>query len=215
MNKTSLITGLIIMTLVLSGCSALTSANSFGGAAGARILTPEAKLAIGTLKLDATKQAVDPAMASKLLPLWQLLHQLNSTSSAAPQEVAAVLDQIRSIMSPDQTAAIEAMQISGADMFAAFQQGQANGAGGQSTNSARSSSGTGGSNRGGGQGFVFFGGGAPGGGTFPGGGNRNGGTGTAAPQNGTATPRSGASGNAINLILVNQVIRLLESKVGS
>ena len=84
-------------------------------------LNPEAKLALGTIKLEGTKQAVDPKMAAKLIPLWQLLAQLNSSSSSAPQEVTAVVDQIKSTMTPDQVKTINGMKLTQADIFTAFQ----------------------------------------------------------------------------------------------
>lgn len=217
MKTSNLMLILWICALLLTACGgASTSTNSFrSGTGSSRALTPEAKLALGTLKLEGTPQAVDPALAAKLLPLWQLLAQLNSSSSAAPQEVAAVLDQINATMTADQIKAISSMQLTSADMFAVLQeQGQANrSAGTSSAGGSRSSSSSSSSNRRsqGGESFVFIGGGPPGGG-FAGGAVSNG----AASNSTQSQNRSGQSSEsfakATSLILVNQLIRLLESR---
>src|SRR5512142_2548644 len=147
---TLLLTCLICCALLMSACASTPSASRFGNGSGgngfdggtgqtglagifsifssrrAFTLTAQEKLAIGTIKLDANGQAIDRAEAAKLLPLWQLLHQLYSSSSAAPQEEAAVVDQIRSSMTSSQVAAIDGMQLSRSDIFASLQQGQAN-----------------------------------------------------------------------------------------
>ncbi len=231
MKKTLLLSSLLVFALLLSACAAQGSNRGFGSGS-TRALSPEAKLAIGTIKLEGTKQAVDPAMAAKLLPLWQVLKQLNSSDSAAPQEVTAVLDQIRSTMNPAQVSAIDAMQITRQDMFSVFQQeAQAGGTGSTSgtgsTGASGFRSGNGGNgNRGNGGGFFFGGGG--GGGGFGGGGfggsgfNRSGtGTGTGngttngSQQSGSSAQRSQAFANGLNTALINQVIQLLQSKMAS
>ena len=221
MKRTFLFSVLVSLSILLSACtSASGSANSFRTGGGSpRTLTPEAKLAIGTIKIDNTKLAVDSAEAGKLLPLWQLLNQLNSSTSAAPQEITAVVNQIQSTMTPEQTSAISSMQITSADMFALFQQqGQANGAGG-----LRPSGGTGTSNRsggtrnGGGGGQFFFAGGG-GGGAFPGGGGFGGGanrTGTGTPTASQGSSTSQTAANRSSIFLVNEVIRLLQGKIKS
>ena len=142
MKKTTFLTIIVISTtsLVLAACGATRSAgtSSSSGSGGSsrngafrnQPLTPEAKLALGTIKLEGTPQAVDASLAAKLLPLWQLLAQLNSSSSTAPQEVTAVVDEIRATMNPDQVKSISSMQLTSSDIFAAF---QATGAGSGST----------------------------------------------------------------------------------
>ncbi len=249
MKKTLLLTCLLCSALLLSACAssgptdgASNSTGSTGGSSRTGLagifssifsprrsltLTPEEKLAIGTIKLDANGQAIDRTEAAKLLPLWQLLHQLYASSSAAPQEQTAVMDQIRSAMTPGQVAAIDSMQLSRADIFASLQQGQANtsaGTGGTGTGASGSRGSTGG-NGSRGQGF-FFGGGAPGGGGFGGGfgggGFRNGtasGNGssstTTTQQSLTSAQRAAAATNGITNALINQVISLLQDKLSS
>ncbi len=218
MKRTPLLITFLIALFVLAACGSRNSSsrNSTGDPVGARVLTPESKLALGTLKLEGTPQAVDSAMAAKLLPLWQLLNQLNTSTSSAPQEVNAVVDQIQATMNPDQIKAINSMKFSQADIASVFQQGRANGSG-AATSAVGPVPGAGGSNRGSGDGqnFVFIGGGAPGGG-FPDGGFRNnGGTGSSTSGQQNSSQRSQSFTNAASTVLVNQVIRLLEGKIRS
>ncbi len=214
MKKTTLLTVLSLAALLLSACGAAavgSSSSSGSGTRGSsafrnRPLTPEAKLALGIIKLDGTPQAVDPTEAAKLLPLWQLLAQLLGSSSSAPQEVTAVMNQIQANMTAEQVKTIAGMQLTSADMFSVFQQAQ--------TSSAGSSSGGSQAGGGGGARFFFGGGGIPGGGGF--GGNRTG-TGT---SNGTGSATSSAQAgqqfsNQVSLILVNQVVQLLQTRIKS
>jgi hypothetical protein len=229
MRKLFLLTTLITLLFVLTACGGpsadgatnSTSANGFRSSSAAiGPLNAEEKLALGTIKLDGTKQAVDPKMAASLVPLWQLLFQLNSTSSSAPQEVTAVVDQIKTTMTPDQVSTINNMPLTQADIFTVFQQdAQQNGTGGAASGGGTGPSnfpGGNGRNRGGGGGggFVFAGGGGPGGGGFGGGFRNNAGSSTT-PQDSaqTAAQAAQARQNAISNLLINQVIRLLETKL--
>jgi hypothetical protein len=216
MKRTPLLMTFLIAIFLITACAGRSSARANFA------LTPEAKLALGTIKLEGTPQAVDSATAAKLLPLWQLLQQLSTSSTAAPQETQAVLDQIRATMAPSQVSAMDSMQFSQTDILAAFQQGrtaQAGTPGAGGTGTSRSN----GTNRGNGGGQTFsFGGGAPGGG-IPGGGfggggfgGGGGGTGTAtASQGGSASRTSQTSANRSSTFLVGEVIRLLQSKIAT
>jgi len=77
----------------------------------ATALTPALKLAVGTISLENTDQAVDAASAAKLLPLWQLIEQLDTSGMAAPEEITAVVNEIRLTMTSGQITAIDAMPI--------------------------------------------------------------------------------------------------------
>lgn len=229
MKKVSLLTTLLTLLFVLTACGSPTSSVGSGSAstnsfrngasrAGTGPLNPEAKLALGTIKLEGTKQAIDPKMAANLVPLWQLLYQLDSSTSAAPQEVTAVVDQIKATMTPVQVSTINSMSLTQADVFTAFQD-QANGSGATGSGAAGFA---GGGNRGGGPGggFVFAGGGLGGGGGFGGGGFRGGGAGgsSTTTQTGsvlTAAQVAQARENAISTLLINQVIKLLQTKFSS
>ena len=226
MKKAPLLTILFALLFVVTACgSGSASTNSVGGgnastnsfrsnAAASTPLDAESKLALGTLKLEGTKQAIDPKMAANLIPLWQLLYQLKSSTSSAPQEVTAVVDQIKATMTPVQVSTINNMTLSQADIFTAFQQ-----ANGSSGTTSTGTSGSTGRNRGGGGGFIFAGGpgggGPPGGGGFPGGG-AGGGVSTSSTQTPAQVAQvAQARQNAVSSLLINQVIKLLQSKLTS
>jgi hypothetical protein len=176
MKKAPLFSALFALLLMLTACGSRSPSSNVSGdsgngtngfrnaSGGTGALSADAKLALGTMKLEGTGQAVDPKTAAKLIPLWQLLVQLHSSSSSAPQEVAAVVDQIKATMLPDQLNAIDGMTLTQADIFSAFQgQGQAGGSSGASDPGTQGSSqGFSRGNRGNGGGFAA--GGPPGGG---------------------------------------------------
>lgn len=236
MRKAPLFTALCAIALVLSACasanrtgdpaagSGSTSGTSFRNSAS-RPLTADAKLALGTIKLEGTAQAIDAKTAAKLIPLWQLMVQLHSSSSAAPQEVTAVLEEIQATMTPSQVNAIDGMSFTSADVFSLLQsEAQANsgsgGAGGSGSNGF-----SGRNNRQGGG--VFFAGpggfgGGPGGGGFGGGfggggfrtANGNGSSSTSQLTPAEQAQAAQARENAISSLVENQLIRLLETKLG-
>jgi hypothetical protein len=226
MKNAPLLTILLTLLFMLTACtgnnastnsfgSGGSSSNSFRTGSGANIpLTPDSKLALGTIKLEGSKQAVDQKIAENLLPLWQLLLQLKTSSSTAPQEVAAVVDQIHTTMTPDQLKTINSMPLTQADIFTIFQQqAQSDSGGTNGSGTSRFS----GSNRGGngGGGFVFAGGGPGGPGGGFGGGFRNnaGGASTSQATALTAEQAAQARQNAISSLVINQLIRLLETKL--
>jgi hypothetical protein len=69
------------------------------------------QLALGTLKLEGTAQAVTPTQAKALLPLWQALVALSGTSTTAEAELTAVQNQIAEALQPAQLQAIGALQL--------------------------------------------------------------------------------------------------------
>ncbi len=248
MKKAPLFTALCAFALVLTACAGSRNGSGngntggsgngtgggFGGSSGnsfrnnaARSLTADAKLALGTIKLEGTAQAVDAKTAAKLIPLWQLMVQLHSSSSTAPQEVTATQDAIQAAMTPAQVHTISGMSFTSADIFSLFQN-QAQASGGSNSGSGGGFGG-GGSRNGGGNGRIFFGGGGgfgggPGGGGFGGGGFGAGGVRTA---NGSGTgsntqlttqqqaQAAQARENAISSLVEEQLIRLLETKLSS
>ena len=70
-------------------------------------LSASSQLALGTMRLEETENAVTPEQAAALLPLWRAL-QGGVTVQA---EVNAVLKQIEGTMSQEQLAAIAAMRL--------------------------------------------------------------------------------------------------------
>lgn len=237
MNRTILLTVLIAAALLLTACAGQAQASGFGSgngssgggfrSGGGRALSPEAKLALGTIKLEGTRQAVDAKTAARLIPLWQLMAQLDSSNSSAPQEVEAVMEQIKATMSADQVSAVDNMSLTSADLFSLFQQqqqAQANSAAGG--NGGGFGGGFGSRNSEGGGTRVFFAGGpgGPGGGGFGGGGFGGGGlrNNAAGGTNGTTqltaeqqAQAAKAREDAISTVVIGQLVRLLQTKVGS
>ena len=222
MKKTILLT--LILTLFLAACggSAETAPttdksadnakavqeveNSESFDIGSREMPISSALAIGTLKLEETDQAIASDQAADLLPLWQVLNSLTTSDTAPPEEIEAILEQIQETMTAEQLAAIEAMDLTGEDMFATIQEFGIEFGGSEGR---LEGSGTG-------QG--------PGGGGFPGGGSPGGGPGgdfvgqeLSPEQIATAQARraegSGGFGNRLMAPLVEAVIEFLETKV--
>ena len=220
MRKTTIGITLIILAMILTACGSSNSptasgsgsaaSNRSGGSAPSAALTPTTKLAIGTFKLEGTPQAVNATEAAKLIPLWQLMNQLDTSSSTAPQEVTATENAIQAAMTPAQVQAIDGMQISQRDIFTVLQQsgalpsGGSGGGGAGQNGSGFPRSGNGGNFRGGGGGgglgFLFGGG-------------------PNAPRTGTGTPTAGSGAGAgsgiggFNSALITQLIKLLQSRV--
>ncbi len=72
------------------------------------------QLALGTLKLEGTAQAVTPEQAKTLLPLWQAMVALTGDQMAVPEEMDALDNQLLVAMTPEQLKAIDEMQITSA-----------------------------------------------------------------------------------------------------
>ncbi len=101
----------LISPLVLTSCASTTPASS--NSAGTT--TRAAQLALGTIALEGTDQAVDANSAAQLLPLWELYADVSTSSTAAPAEVTAVVEAIGAAMTSDQLKAIAAMDLAQAD----------------------------------------------------------------------------------------------------
>ena len=172
------------------------------------------QLVMGTFMLEDTELTVDSDQAAQLLPLWKAARSLGSSDTAAAEEVGAVYNQIQETMTPEQIAAIAAMQIGREDMFEVVQElGLSFGGGGgdftpemQATAQAARASG---------QGFPGGFGGRPGGGGGPGGGA--GGAGLSPEGRETAIAERGGTrgaGPGVNPAYLEAVILLLEGKTG-
>ena len=111
------LTAVIVIALV--GCkkaepTPVADASIVGSSAGMpRSLGGVNRLALSTFRLEATKDAVTPAQAAELLPLWQMI---GGGSLQGDAETQAVLKQIESKMSESQFAAIEAMELTWEDI---------------------------------------------------------------------------------------------------
>jgi len=103
------------------------------------------QLALGTLNLEDTPQAVTADQAATLIPLWQALRGTMNSGAAAQAEVDALLKQIEGAMSAEQLSTIRAMKLTQGDLRAwAQSQGLSAGTGsGSGVGSGQPSSGQG------------------------------------------------------------------------
>jgi hypothetical protein len=106
----------------MAGCSnkqaaTIGNVNSPGaGANGQAELPLPVRLAIGTLKLEGTDQAVTSEQAAELLPLWKATNSLSDADNMTPQELEGLYKQIQRAMTPEQMQAIQSMDLSGSNI---------------------------------------------------------------------------------------------------
>ena len=210
---------LILLTLILSACgSSQTNPPNMQSMPGGGEMPEITKLVIGTLNLKDTDNAITPEQAQELLPLWQVYLSLLSSDTAAQEETDALVEQIGETMTPEQTQAIEAMQLSQEDMFTVMQEnGLGMGAGNRPQTSSGSSNS--GSNSGGfapPDGGGMPGGAPPDGGGMPAGGGMPGGTQSQGGDQSTeAQPAQSMSGGGVPTPLIQAVIDYLQEIAGS
>jgi len=124
MNKRIAFALLLIVTLSLAGCQGAEPAAGAGTGTAASLTPgatlPEARpgggimnLALGILQLDGTEQAIGEAQAAELLPLWKAYLALMDADSTAPEELAALVNQIRASFTEEQLAALEGEPLDG------------------------------------------------------------------------------------------------------
>jgi hypothetical protein len=118
MKKTLLVFIIFGILFSLTACAA--SAGSGTATKTASSLSLEGQMLVGTLKLETTDFAVSSEQASELLPLWETLQSLASSDTAAPAEIEAVVDQIKSTMTSQQISSITAMNLSSQDLLTAM-----------------------------------------------------------------------------------------------
>ena len=224
----------LVSVMLLSACAAP------GGAATSAAATPTAgvvntnyanalpvpsQLALGTIMIKDTQDALTAAQAAELLPLWQAVQSMTSSTTTSAVEFEALVTQIQQTMQPAQLQAIANLKITQESMATAFQslglnnfQPGRNGAP-SGTQVARTPGGpNGGGFNGppGGGGFIEGGGGGPGG--FGGGGPGGFGglpTGTVSPSI-QATVMAMATQRAEfgNPMLYNAVVTFLTTAAG-
>ena len=235
MFKKIIIPFIILIALNLAACGsnaandpslAMTTGETAGGT-----LPPLVQITIGVFKLENTAQAVTAEQAAELLPLWQVYQSMSTSDNAAQEELEALVEQLQDSMTSEQMNAISDMKLTQEDLFAVMQeQGLAPG-GGQGLSAEQIATAQAGGGSGGGftppdgGGFGSPGGGgfAPpdGAGGFPGGtGQGTGGQNLNPEQIATARAErsAGAGGGMFNRVppmLVEAVIKLLETKAGS
>lgn len=218
---TLMLATIIVLTLTACGSASRSNSSNFASAtqngSTAAELPAVTQIALGTLKLDKTANDVTADQAARLLPLWETLKLLETSDTAAKQEIDALGTQIQGTMTDQQMQAITAMNLTRQDMFAVLQtQGGGTGFGQQANNTQRgNSSGNGNRNFGFGGGFGPDAGGPPrDGGGFQGFGGQ--GQNRSASQIATAqAARQSRGGNRLPAPLINAVIEFLKKKAGS
>jgi hypothetical protein len=219
---------LLIGVLLLTACSASkTSLSSSAGSSAPggnnnQALPLAAQLAVGTLKLEGSSNAVDAKEAAELLPLWEAYSQITNSDSAAQAEIDGLVAQIKGTMSPAQISAISAMKLTLQDTFTTmgklgFAPSSANGS--SATSTPRASSSASGGGFAGGAGGPPSGGPAGGGGVPPAGsvggtdlgGTGFGGLGTGQTSSTQAAPSSTRAGG-IPPALLQALIDLLQKR---
>jgi hypothetical protein len=104
---TILCTLLFIVAILLGGCSGEAAAT----VSASNGLSTATRLALGTLKLEGTDQAVTVSQATELLTLWQGYQSLSSNDTASAVELDALEEQIQSTMTAEQIKAIDALDL--------------------------------------------------------------------------------------------------------
>ena len=122
MNKRMYVVLTVLLSalmLILAGCSgsaAETTAGASAGQAGERQLPQSMQLALGTLALEDTDQAITAEQAAALLPLWKAANSLTGADNVAAEETTGLFDQIQEAMTGEQMQAIQDMDLSGQNM---------------------------------------------------------------------------------------------------
>jgi hypothetical protein len=223
MNKAPMLL-LLLLTLTLTACSGSVSsaagpAGNAPGSGAAGELSMPLQVALGTIKLDGTKEAVTAEQAKELLPLWETLQVLTTSDTAATEEKDALVGQIQEAMTKEQTQAITSLGLTRQDMFSILQSRVQTFTGNQ--NNGNSQNGGASTNRGSsfGSGDRVFVGPPPDGGGFAGGGNFQGqGQGSQSQSGNSANTNNRPAAidpNSIPTPLIQAVIEYLKTKAGA
>jgi len=116
MYRRTVVLFLLAFVVALAGCQGASGAAATGEAATTTTAAAAAgrpggdvmALAVGTLALDGADNAITAAQAAELLPLWKAYRALLASDATAPQELAALVEQIRQSMTAEQQATLEA-----------------------------------------------------------------------------------------------------------
>ena len=130
--KKTLIALLLLVAIMMTACGSktatTTTASDVTGETttqdgfGSQPMSSQLELMVGTFQLEDTPNAVTTDQAPELLLLWQTYQSLSESDTAAQAEIDAVIQQIKDTMTPAQVTAIEAMQLTGQDMFTLMQE---------------------------------------------------------------------------------------------
>ncbi len=204
-------TGLALL-FALVACS--KTSNSAAQTNDQNTLSPEMQLLVGIFKLEGTDLAVTSPQAEQLLPLWQTLQSLATSSTAATEELDAVVNQIKNTMTSQQMEEIAAMKLTQQDVVSIMSQARVSPNGTSSAETPVASNGfpgggdmplDGGNRPSGGGGMPSGGGGFP---ADEGMGVASGGA-SSTPQ----ASRSNGMANRVPAPLLNALIELLQKKV--
>jgi hypothetical protein len=110
------IVAVLVIGLILAGCGAGVETSTSAGGIASKQLSDAETLALGTLKLEDTAQAVNAAQAVELLPLWKAAQSLSTSQTISTVEMDALYAQIREAMTPEQIKAIDAMDFTEAEI---------------------------------------------------------------------------------------------------
>ena len=109
------VVAVLALVLALGACTPTGGAAETSAADGAVTLTDgdlsAAQLALGTLQLEDTEQAIDETQAATLLPLWQAYQTLSQSDTTAAVELEALAGQIQRAMTAAQVQAIADMEL--------------------------------------------------------------------------------------------------------
>ena len=94
-----------LVSTMLVGCNHTISASANNE------LSIAAKLALGTLKLEGTRNAVTAAEAKELVTLWEGYQSISTSDTTSQMELDALVKQIEATMTSDQLNAIDAMNL--------------------------------------------------------------------------------------------------------
>jgi hypothetical protein len=128
MLKQILLFGGLALILLFSACGGAgeettTAADTTGLSESYTDALPVAEqLALGSLLLEESEQAIDETQATTLLPLWQAYQTLSTSDKAAEAEVNALVKQLQRAMTPAQIEAIAAMTLTAEDIAASMEE---------------------------------------------------------------------------------------------
>lgn len=106
-SKTTLpILLVIIAAILLVSCNGASTAVSASNS-----LSTATKIALGTLNLEGTSQAITTDQASELLTLWEGYQSLSDSDTSSQVELEALMNQIEGAMTSQQLKAIDAMDL--------------------------------------------------------------------------------------------------------
>jgi len=222
-----------VFTLLLALVACGKSSNSTSDTNNSGSLSLEMQLLVGTFELENTDLAVTSDQAAQLLPLWEMLQSLSYSTTAATEEVDAVVNQIKNTMTTQQMNEITAMKLTQQDVMTVMSSaGLAFNPSGASSTPGTSSDSNQGVFPGGDMPAMPSGGAAPSGGNMPSGGGMPSGSAGGSPGGGfvvggdqgftggvpgqSSTPQPDTSRNAVSGVpapLLNALIELLQKKI--